>query len=191
MTSVPRLLLRRRCLRAHRLVNSCTVKNPSQSAFVNIVKRAQRISKPIVVAGCVPQGDRNLNGLEDVSVIGVQQIDRVVEVVEETLKGHAVKLLAKKELPLLDLPKIRKNPLVRVHTRRPTAAARARVRASCKEVEAVTRWVCVCAHVNAGGDHPAVHRVPGLVHVLQDTPRARQARQLRSRGHRQPCPRRH
>ena len=42
-------------------------------------------------------------------MIGVTQIDRVVEVVEEALKGHTVKLLAKKELPLLDLPKIRKN----------------------------------------------------------------------------------
>lgn len=34
------------------------------------------------------------------------QIDRVVEVVEETLKGHTVRLLAKKELPKLDLPKV-------------------------------------------------------------------------------------
>jgi threonylcarbamoyladenosine tRNA methylthiotransferase CDKAL1 len=42
-------------------------------------------------------------------VLGVTQIDRVVEVVEEALKGHKVKLLAKKDLPILDLPKIRKN----------------------------------------------------------------------------------
>jgi len=44
-----------------------------------------------------------------VSILGVTQIDRVVEVVEEALKGYKVKLLAKKELPRLDLPKIRKN----------------------------------------------------------------------------------
>ena len=42
-------------------------------------------------------------------MIGVTQIDRVVEAVEEALKGHHVKLLAKKDLPVLDLPKIRKN----------------------------------------------------------------------------------
>ena len=35
------------------------------------------------------------------------QIDRVVEAVEETLKGHTVQLLAKKKLPRLDLPKVR------------------------------------------------------------------------------------
>lgn len=66
------------------------------------------------MSGCVPQGDRNLKGLEEVSVLGVTQIDRVVEVVEEALKGHQVKLLAKKELPMLDLPKIRKNKLVEI-----------------------------------------------------------------------------
>jgi len=62
----------------------------------------------------VPQGDRNLKGLEDVSVIGVTQIDRVVEVMEEALKGNNVKLLAKKELPVLDLPKIRKNKFIEI-----------------------------------------------------------------------------
>lgn len=34
--------------------------------------------------------------------------------VEEALKGHKVKLLAKKDLPMLDLPKIRKNELVEI-----------------------------------------------------------------------------
>jgi len=33
---------------------------------------------------------------------------------EEALKGHIVRLLAKKELPILDLPKIRKNKLVEI-----------------------------------------------------------------------------
>ena len=37
---------------------------------------------------------------------GVTQIDRVVEAVEETLKGNVVHLLAKKKLPRLDLPKV-------------------------------------------------------------------------------------
>ena len=45
---------------------------------------------------------------------GVTQIDRVVEVVEETLKGNIVQLLAKKALPSLDLPKVRKNRHVEI-----------------------------------------------------------------------------
>lgn len=96
------------------LLNSCTVKNPSQEKFINLVQKAQKQGKPVIVSGCVPQGDRNLRGLEEVSVLGVTQIDRVVEVVEEALKGHKVKLLAKKDLPVLDLPKIRKNELVEI-----------------------------------------------------------------------------
>ncbi len=41
---------------------------------------------------------------------GVTQIDRVVEAVEETLKGNTIQLLAKKALPRLDLPKVRPLP---------------------------------------------------------------------------------
>lgn len=96
------------------LVNSCTVKDPSQAAFMHLVNKAKETNFPVVVAGCVSQADRSIPGLEDVSVVGISQIDRVVEVVEETLSGHTVKLLAKKELPALDLPKIRKNPLVEI-----------------------------------------------------------------------------
>ena len=91
------------------LINSCTVKNPSQDTFISMVCKAKKIKKPVVVAGCVPQGDREIPELTEVSALGVTQIDRVVEVVEETLKGHKVQLMDKKGLPSLDLPKIRKN----------------------------------------------------------------------------------
>ncbi len=96
------------------LINSCTVKDPSQSAFVNLVAKGRAQGKGVVVAGCVPQGDEKLKGLEATSVVGVAQIDRVVEVVEETLKGNIVRLLEKKELPRLDLPKIRRDSLVEI-----------------------------------------------------------------------------
>lgn len=84
----------------------CTVKSPSQSAMDTLISKCKNVNKALVVAGCVPQGSRDLKELEGVSVIGVQQIDRVVEVVEETLKGHEVRLLSRKTLPALDLPKV-------------------------------------------------------------------------------------
>lgn len=96
------------------LLNSCTVKDPSQAAFMHLVNKAKEKGIPVVVAGCVPQADRKIPGLEDVSIVGISQIDRVVEIVEETLRGHTVRLLGKKALPKLDLPKIRKNPLVEI-----------------------------------------------------------------------------
>jgi threonylcarbamoyladenosine tRNA methylthiotransferase CDKAL1 len=52
-------------------------------------------------------------------VIGVQQIDRIVEVVEQTLNGNSVRLLSKKKKDnkkyggaSLNLPKVRRNPLI-------------------------------------------------------------------------------
>ncbi|PIN00797.1 putative Fe-S oxidoreductase [Handroanthus impetiginosus] len=96
------------------LINTCTVKSPSQSAMDTLIAKGRNANKPLVVAGCVPQGSRNLKELEGVSIVGVQQIDRVVEVVEETLKGHEVRLLTRKTLPALDLPKVRKNKFVEI-----------------------------------------------------------------------------
>ncbi|KXZ42103.1 hypothetical protein GPECTOR_204g385 [Gonium pectorale] len=91
------------------LVNSCTVKGPSQAAMSSLLAAGRAAGKRLLVAGCVPQGDKKLPELQGVSVLGVTQIDRVVEAVEETLRGHTVSLLAKKELPRLDLPKVRRN----------------------------------------------------------------------------------
>ncbi|XP_065370478.1 threonylcarbamoyladenosine tRNA methylthiotransferase [Calliphora vicina] len=103
------------------LLNSCTVKNPSEDTFRNEIEHGMSNGKHVVVAGCVPQGAPKADYLKGMSVIGVQQIDRVVEVVEETLKGHSVRLLQNKKEDgrrvagaKLALPKVRKNPLIEI-----------------------------------------------------------------------------
>ncbi|XP_048039518.1 threonylcarbamoyladenosine tRNA methylthiotransferase isoform X1 [Megalobrama amblycephala] len=103
------------------LLNSCTVKNPAEDHFRNSIKKAQEQNKKVVVAGCVPQAQPRMDYLKDLSIIGVQQIDRVVEVVDEAVKGHSVRLLGQKKEKgkrlggaRLDLPKIRKNPLIEI-----------------------------------------------------------------------------
>ncbi|MCO5581564.1 hypothetical protein L7F22_035452 [Adiantum nelumboides] len=96
------------------LINTCTVKSPSQSAMETLIRRWKKAKKPLVVAGCVPQGSKNLKDLEGVSIVGVQQIDRVVEVVEEAFKGHEVRLLRRSSLPSLEMPKVRKNKFVEI-----------------------------------------------------------------------------
>ncbi len=75
----------------------------------------------MVVAGCVPQGAPKADYIKGLSVIGVQQIDRIVEVVEETLKGNTVRLLGQKKRDnkkyggaSLNLPKVRRNPLIEI-----------------------------------------------------------------------------
>lgn len=91
------------------VINSCTVKSPSQSAMANLLAAGRAAGKAILVAGCVPQGDRCAAELRGVSLLGVTQIDRVVEAVEQSLQGHTVVMLEKKPLPRLDLPKVRRN----------------------------------------------------------------------------------
>lgn len=103
------------------LLNSCTVKNPAEDHFRNEIKLAKELNKYIVIAGCVPQGAPKADYIQGLSVVGVQQIDRVVEVVEETLKGYSVRLFGQKKESgkktggaSLNLPKIRKNPLIEI-----------------------------------------------------------------------------
>jgi threonylcarbamoyladenosine tRNA methylthiotransferase CDKAL1 len=81
---------------------------------MNLVKAGNKLNIPSVVAGCVPQGERTLKGLEKTSMVGVLQVDRVVEVVEQTLNGNVVQLMEGGRLPRLDLPKIRKNRMVEI-----------------------------------------------------------------------------
>ncbi|XP_026273504.1 threonylcarbamoyladenosine tRNA methylthiotransferase [Frankliniella occidentalis] len=103
------------------LLNSCTVKNPAEDHFRNEIADAKRLGKHIVLAGCVPQGAPKAEYLQGLSVIGVQQIDRVVEVVEETLKGNSVRFLGQKKTggkklggASLELPKVRRNDLIEI-----------------------------------------------------------------------------
>merc|ERR1712187_1063481 len=98
------------------VVNSCTVKHPSEIRALNLVTKSQEAYKPVVLAGCVPSSDKKLaDSLEGVSMLDVSQLDRIVEVVEEALKGHTVKLLDKRSsLPSLALPKVRKDSLAEI-----------------------------------------------------------------------------
>ena len=64
------------------VVNTCTVKNPSQAAMNTVLARAKTNEVPVVVCGCVPQGDQKAKELAEVSLLGVSQIDRIVEAVE-------------------------------------------------------------------------------------------------------------
>jgi len=101
------------------IVNSCTVKTPSESRGLHLLSEATASDKKVVLTGCVPSGDKSLvRKLPHVSMLHVTQLDRIVEVVEETSKGHVVTLLDKKAdgLPSLALPKVRQDNLTEIIT---------------------------------------------------------------------------
>ncbi len=93
------------------IINSCTVKNNAETKFWRDVKN---IKKPKILAGCVPQAERDKSKFLGFSVIGTNQITNVVEVAEETLKGNTVQLLKKEKNPRLNIPKVRKNSIIEI-----------------------------------------------------------------------------
>ena len=94
------------------IYNSCIVKRPTETAFYKQLEEFQKLKKPIVIAGCIPQVKPKK--LRDFSLIGVDQINHIVDVVEETLNNNTVKLLAKENNKRLNLPKIRKNKIIEI-----------------------------------------------------------------------------
>jgi len=93
---------------------SCTVKNPSEGHFLTYMEKLQERGIKVIAAGCVPQGDAKHPKLSGVSLMGVQQIDRIVEVVEQTLQGNIVRMMSQRKRPELDLPKVRKNKYIEI-----------------------------------------------------------------------------
>ena len=98
------------------VINSCTVKDPSQAAFLRVVKEGLADGKGVVVAGCVPQAQQNID-VAGASVIGVKHLGKVGEAVEATFRGEkyvALSSSSRHGLPDLDLPKVRRNELVEI-----------------------------------------------------------------------------
>ena len=72
------------------IINTCTVKQNSETKFFRALKKAEEENKKVVVAGCIPQADHELlnNELKNISVIGTKQLNKILEAVVETLSGH-------------------------------------------------------------------------------------------------------
>ncbi|MBU0667053.1 MAG: tRNA (N(6)-L-threonylcarbamoyladenosine(37)-C(2))-methylthiotransferase [Nanoarchaeota archaeon] len=93
------------------IYNTCTVKDPSEKKFLSELRNTD---KKIVVAGCIPQSEPELNELKNYSLVGVKQIHRIVEVVKETLAGNIVQLLMHTKSKRQNLPKVRRNNLIEI-----------------------------------------------------------------------------
>ncbi len=96
------------------IFNTCTVKGPTESQFFTRLLdiKNQFPYKIIIIAGCIPQTDPEK--LKKYALLGTRQIHRIVEVVEESMHDNIVQLLDTGEMPPLNLPKVRKNPIVEI-----------------------------------------------------------------------------
>ena len=94
------------------IYNTCTVKGPTESTFRKRLKHIEELKKPIVITGCIAQTEPQLS--KRYSVLGVDQIEHIVEVVEETLNGNIVSLLYQEPVERLQFTKKRANPVVEI-----------------------------------------------------------------------------
>jgi len=89
------------------IVNTCTVKTPTVKNLYKRLDELKKLRKPLVIAGCIPQveADKLASYLKDTafSLIGTHQISNIVEVVQGTLDGNSIVLLAAENLKRLNL----------------------------------------------------------------------------------------
>jgi threonylcarbamoyladenosine tRNA methylthiotransferase CDKAL1 len=96
------------------IINTCTVKTKTENSFYRRLKeiKEQYPYKIVVVAGCIAQTDPKK--VKQYSLVGTKQIHNIVEVVEEALNDNVIQMLDTGEMPPLDLPRVRKNPIVEI-----------------------------------------------------------------------------
>jgi threonylcarbamoyladenosine tRNA methylthiotransferase CDKAL1 len=93
------------------IINSCTVKTKAEGKFW---KDVRDIKKAKILAGCVPQAELHRERFEGYSVIGTNSINHIVEAADETLAGKTIQILKKEPTTRVNIPKIRKNPIIEI-----------------------------------------------------------------------------
>lgn len=96
------------------VVNGCTVKHLAEKKFFKAVQNVVDLGKKVVLAGCVVQAEQKYveEQFKDYSVIGTKQLDKIVYIVEETLAGNVVQMLKWDKNERLNVPVVRRNPIV-------------------------------------------------------------------------------
>ncbi len=92
--------------------NSCTVKGPTECFFRK--KLAELSGRKVVLAGCIPQAQTTLGDLAKYPIIGTYDIEKITMVVDAALEGRIIHALSRERGRRLNLPKVRKNPLIEI-----------------------------------------------------------------------------
>jgi len=94
------------------VINTCAVKKPTENKFFKYLNEINQLNRPIVITGCIAQAmPEKLKGY---SLVGPDNINSIVEVIEETMHNNPQKLLEREQKPRLNQPKIRKNKIIEI-----------------------------------------------------------------------------
>ncbi len=91
------------------IINTCTSSNKDDKEFFEFFEEMKKQGKNMIIAGCIPQTDPAR--IKGYSQIGVSQIQEINTIVEETLHGETITLVARGETTLKN-PVKRKNSQV-------------------------------------------------------------------------------
>jgi len=94
------------------VINSCAVKKPTENRFFRYLKEMDELKRPIVITGCIAQ--TMPDKLKGYSIVGPDNINSIVQIIEETMHDNPMTLLARDRNTRLNLPKIRKNEVVEI-----------------------------------------------------------------------------
>lgn len=88
------------------IINSCTVKNSAEKKLYSDVEKFQKKGlKNIILAGCVPQAEKNSNIFDFFNIVGVDRISQIPMVIKCIENGYVVQDMDRDNTDLLDIPK--------------------------------------------------------------------------------------
>ena len=98
------------------VILTCIVKTPTEIKMVKRLRELAALRRPLIVAGCMPKAEKQL--VEEVapraSLMGPDDLLKVVEVVEATLEGGRVEVLDGSPPDRTYLPRMRRSPVVHI-----------------------------------------------------------------------------
>ncbi len=98
------------------IVVTCTVKKPTENRMIHKITELTKTNKPLIIAGCMTKVQRSLieKFSPNASLLGPDSIQKIVDVAYATLEGKKVVELKDSREPKLCLPRVVKNPVVRI-----------------------------------------------------------------------------
>lgn len=95
------------------IVNTCTVKTPTERKILKRLEKLENSQKKVIVTGCLPAADPKVVDIfPRFSFIGTN-IEEIVNVVNETIKGKRIVKIEENGCRL-NLPKIRENSFIEI-----------------------------------------------------------------------------
>lgn len=98
------------------IINTCIVKSSTENKIVNRICELQKTGKKLIIAGCMPEAERDLvkEYAPAASLVSTHHISEIGKAVSKTLAGEVIEFVGYKPTVKLCLPRIRKNKITEI-----------------------------------------------------------------------------